>query len=294
MREDENFYCLYLRRLGVVLIGFALFDLLLTALVWFLFPELAGIDRRCMLVNALAALAAGLVARERSRRDARQTLALALLGVLLAVQIASLLVGSGGEPDTLVSGTLILSALCLYLMLLSQRRSHVWKQVLREKPLSLNLRIGSSGELFDSLVMAPHLEINPSIIAAVDRFLEVEGRKAPLHLTIHCASPVSEPVQELMIEGFREHYADVERQVNRFLATRFGRAIALIVVSVVALTGMKLINEDTNSGIFWTIVGNYAAFSLWQIGNTYFERAEAHHKLLRASIARSASFHFIA
>lgn len=95
-----------------------------------------------------------------------------------------------------------------------------------------------------------------------------------------------------MEEALRTHYEDEELKVNIFLEQRFGRALGLIIISITALQLVKYYSGGQSTAIVWTIIGNFAAFSLWQIGSTFFERSEASRRLLKIWTAKNAQLHF--
>jgi hypothetical protein len=67
----------------------------------------------------------------------------------------------------------------------------------------------------------------------------------------------------------------------------------LVTVSVFAIGLIKQISTFNEEMIVWEIIGNFAAFGLWQIGYTHYERNEAYEELLNLQIARYAKLSFI-
>ena len=68
--------------------------------------------------------------------------------------------------------------------------------------------------------------------------------------------------------------------------------MGLILASITALQIVIFFSGRNISAIVWTIVSNFAAFSLWQIGSTFFERTEARRTLLKIEIAKNAEIIF--
>ena len=114
----------------------------------------------------------------------------------------------------------------------------------------------------------------------------------PLGITIRCPNEVSEPMRATMQEVFQMYYEDEERRINTYLERRYIRAMALAIISIVTVSVWINFSPSNDEGVTWTILSNFAAFSLWQIGNTYFERSEGYDELLRAQIANQAKLHF--
>ena len=67
----------------------------------------------------------------------------------------------------------------------------------------------------------------------------------------------------------------------------------LITVSVFAIGIIRQIALLDEDQIVWDIIGNFAAFGLWQIGYTHYERNEGYEELLLVHIAKYAKLHFI-
>ena len=290
---NRSIYQKYLHRLGLILAAISLMSMFLLLCIWRVIPNiLAKYHVSTLLTALLIPFSVGILSYVYAQREKGRKALLVLFGFSILAEGFLLIRLGGRSVDALIDPFLFIMGLCFYLLALSSRRSMRWSRILQQSPRTLDLRISGKNELFDPLVMAPHLEVNSAIITAVDHFLETEEASAPLHLTIHSAEPVSNTLQELMIEGFREHYADDEKQVNRFLEERFTRSIALITIGVIILSILKYIGGETSSSTVWIIVSNYAAFSLWQVGSTYFERASVMPRLARIFIARHATITF--
>lgn len=291
-KEDRNLYQKHLHRIGLVLIVLSLIALITTPFFSDAIEERnPEVETEYLAVTYLIPLLVGFLAVLHARRERWKIVLLIITGVCFAAE-AVLLVAVNGSIDSMVGPYVLLIGMCFYLLLLSESRSKKWTRILRRKPRDLDLRINGRNELFDPIVMAPHLEVKRSVIEAVDRFLQAEEEETPLRITIHSAVSISASLQELMIEGFRDHYADEEAQVNRFLEIRFTRSITLITIGIMVLSLLKNLPSETNTNTVWTIASNYAAFSLWQVGSTYFERASMIPKLTRIVIARNAEISF--
>ena len=95
-----------------------------------------------------------------------------------------------------------------------------------------------------------------------------------------------------MQETFNMYYQDEERQIDNYLERRYNRVLALVIISIIAVTVWIYLSPSEDEGVTWTILSNFAAFSLWQIGYTYYERSEGYNELRRAQIAKQAKLRF--
>jgi hypothetical protein len=56
---------------------------------------------------------------------------------------------------------------------------------------------------------------------------------------------------------------------------------------------MTFLPNKADQTITWIVFSNFAAFSLWQVGSTYFERAQAFEELTQASIVGESRIMFL-
>ena len=291
--EKKSAYQRHLRRMGVIL--FALHGVEILALL--LFYHWVGTEQPWdeplgLMIECLMAFVAGgsaMLSVKHEKWNRWLTLFTALIFFTLAYWM------TGGEKeniDDLIDLSLFLVGMVLYLQILEASQDRAWRKTLKAKPLSLDLRLSGTGDCFDALVMGPHLEISREITDAVDHFLDMAEHTAPLQLYFHSAETLSPMVRETMEEALRAHYEDEELKVDRFLEHRFGRAMGLVIISITALQLVKYYSGGQSTAIVWTIISNFAAFSLWQIGSTFFERSEASRRLLKIRTAKNAQLHF--
>lgn len=146
--------------------------------------------------------------------------------------------------------------------------------------------------MFNPLFMGPHIEPNPDIISAIDTYVRTVTVTAPLTICFHSPQVISQVIQDTMIETLRLHYQDEARRVEHFMESRFIRYIILIIFSITMLRMMTLLPYTANQTIMWIVFSNFAAFSLWQIGSTYFERAQAFEELTQAVIIKESRIVF--
>ena len=293
MGEKKTAYQRHLRRMGVIL--FALHGVEILALLllnnwteaeqpW---DELLGLLIECLM--AFAAGGSAMLSVKHAKWNRWLTTFTALIFFTLAYWMTG---GENENVDNLIDLSLFLVGMVLYLQILEASQDRAWRKTLKAEPLSLDLRLSGSDDCFDALVIGPHLEINREITDEVDHFLNMAERIAPLQLYFHSAATISPMVRETMEEALRAHYEDEELKVDRFLEQRFGRALGLIIISITALQLVKYYSGGQSTAIVWTIISNFAAFSLWQIGSTFFEGSEARHRLLKILTARNAELHF--
>ena len=298
-----NFYQISLRRISVVLIAASLLDATIELVSYYFFrttePELiylmqtpAGI----CLKDAIGVLA-GLLAMAGHRTERRLTwivrgelflLACALLLILLAVKDRL-----AARIDGLIDVILVLMFLQFYTLLQLRRDDRHWQRISGEPLSVLDLKLTDSQQWFNSLRVGPTLALSEEVSSLVDRFLATAITPQPLEITIRCAEPISEPLQNIMGEVFAAHYEEEVRRVNGYLESRYRRAVMLVIVSLVAVIVWTRVFFSSTTSVVCAILSNFAGFSLWQIGTTYFERSDGYKSLLRMMIAREAKLTFL-
>jgi len=77
------------------------------------------------------------------------------------------------------------------------------------------------------------------------------------------------------------------------LEKRYHRVMLLFSISVFVIGIVRQTSIYSNELVVWEIIGNFAAFGLWQIGYTHYERNEAYDELLAVHIAKYAQLRFI-
>lgn len=284
-------YGKHLNRLGIALIVLNLIKVALVPVFTFFLPHIEyEYSSVYSIAIALIAIVAGIVTLALARHEAwaRWSQPFTLFCVVAIV----ILLITEKKPDAIVSTTLI-----ILIVILNQETKMISRQVKLESirkrpPVTLDLRISGKGELFDPLVMGPHLELNQGILRAVDRFLETEREIAPLTLCIHSQEDISLPLQATMFEVFIAHYEDEQQRIEKFLEGRGKRSFVLMAISFTALRVIALKVFKYDKGELWQVIGNLAAFSLWQVGSTFFESSEATEELMRKKIAMEADIKF--
>ncbi len=216
--------------------------------------------------------------------------------LILAAELPIVVITTQGNMvnrvDSLISVTLILAALVLYTALQLERSERSWRRIRDAKPSVLDLKLSDVRRWFNPIEIGPKLELNGEISSVVNRFLQTSKEPRPLVITVRCPGKVSEPMRATMREVFQMYYEDEERHINGYLERRYIRVMALVIISILAVTVWINFSPSNDEGVTWTILSNFAAFSLWQIGNTYFERSEGYAELLQAQIAKQAELRF--
>lgn len=218
-----------------------------------------------------------------------------LVGLLIIVFPVTVLLTRGSivhRVDGLINATLILTAMVVYTALQVERSERKWQKIRDTKPTVLDLKLVDVRQWFNPIEIGPKLELNQEISSVVDRFLSTAKQAAPLVITVRCPNEVSESMQSTMQEVFQMYYMDEEQRINKYLERRYIRVMALVIISIIAMTIWINFSPSNDEGVTWTILSNFAAFSLWQIGNTYFERSDGYDELLRARIAKQVKLQF--
>ena len=216
--------------------------------------------------------------------------------VLLLAELTAVLFTIRGSivnrVDGVISATLVLTIMVVYTGLQMERSDLNWQKIRKAAPSALDLKLQDVRQWFNPLQIGPKLALNKEIDFVVDRYLKAAKEQRPLEINIRCPEEISEPMQATMQETFRMFYEDEQQQVNHYLERRYIRVMALLTISVIGVTVWINLSPSDNESVIWTILSNFSAFSLWQIGYTYFERAEGYGQLLRAQIAGQAKLRF--
>lgn len=211
----------------------------------------------------------------------------------LVIAMVVLLLHEGQGVDALINLDLLFMCLVLIIQFQIRKRVRVMQFINRRTRNTLDLRIRCSEDMFNPLFMGPHIEPNPDIISAIDTYVRTVTVTAPLTICFHSPQVISQVIQDTMIETLRLHYQDEIKRVERFMENRFIRYIILIIFSITMLRMMTLLPYTANQTIMWIVFSNFAAFSLWQIGSTYFERAQAFEELTQAVIIKESRIVFL-
>lgn len=158
---------------------------------------------------------------------------------------------------------------------------------------TLDLKLSSKEEWFTSHVIGPSFRLNNEISGAINGFLETQERISPLEINIHGLTGISETMQGMMRDVLKEHYSDELKRFELYSASRYRRALILIIVSIIILEVWLKMHGDNAINIPTIVLSNIAVFSLWQVGTVFFERKDAQLKMVRATIAKEAKVVFM-
>ena len=291
-----------LRRLGLILIAVSILDLVLElAFYRYLQSTMESFTRQLqsplgICVKDGLGLVVGVFALILFSHKEYEHWIVVILVLLLIAAFPAIIISTEGEVssrvDGLINPTMILMAMVVYTALQLQRSERNWERIRSSQPSTLDLQLNDVRQWFNPIKIGPKLDMNQEIASVVNRFLETSKEALPLEITVSCPGTVSEPMQATMQEVFQMYYEDEERHINSYLERRYIRVMALVIISILAATIWVNFSPSNAEGITWTILSNFAGFSLWQIGNTYFERSEGYGELLRAMIAKQAKIHF--
>ncbi len=291
-----------LRRLGILLIVISVVDGVAELVFYQSFAETASLFKRPLLSPAgiwikdgISTLTGVLALYLYSHRKYFRWFVW-IMNLLLLGELVTILISARGNVvsrvDGVINATLILTALLVYTAMQVERSDLNWQRICRDQPTLLDLKLQNARQWFDPIQIGPKLELSQPIANVVNHYLKSAKKQQPLEINIRCPHEISEPMQDTMRETFHLYYDDVARQSDNYLERRYSRVMALVIISIVAVTVWIYLSPSEDEGVTWTILSNFAAFSLWQIGYTYYERAEGYSELRRAQIAREAKIRF--
>ncbi len=301
-RKPMSIYKKYLRRLRIILIAVSILDALVELIFYQALQSSSLAFARHMqtplgicLRNGIGLLTGILACGLDERKKNARWIVRAMILLLAAALPCILLLRDGSVSDWadgLINATLILMAMVVYTALQLERSERNWQRIRNATPSVLDLKLNDVRQWFNPIKIGPQLDMNQDIAATVIRFLETAREPRPLEITVRCPGAVSELMQATMQEVFQMHFEDEERHINTYLERRYVRAMVLVIVSIIAVSVWINLSAASNGGVTWAILSNFAGFSLWQIGYTYFERSEGYGELLRAMIAKQAKIRF--
>ena len=248
-------------------------------------------------VKNLIGVASGLVALffHLKRRHYRfGTLILSALCAAEAAVIVMSMTGSAGRrANGIIDITMLVMVLLAYTFSQTNRDLRRWDRIRDREPEALDLRLMNSQAFFDPIQAGPKMAISREYAAVVKRYIASMRVPAPLQINLLCAEPVPESVRDTMAEVLRMHFEAEEARIEKDLEKRYRRILLLISVSVFAIGFVRQLSLFNEEIIAWEIIGNFAAFGLWQIGYTHYERSEDYGELLLVHIAKYATLRFV-
>ena len=222
------------------------------------------------------------------------TLLLAFLCLAEAVVIILSMTGSvGRRTNGVFDITMLVMILLTYTLSQTDRDLKRWNSIQSRSTSTLDLRLPDQKDFFDPIQAGPKMAISMVYANSIQRYVSAMRVPAPLQINLLCPKPIAENVQDLMREVLRMHYEEEENRIVKGLEKRYRLILRLISVSVLVLGVIRQTSLLSDEMIAWEIIGNFAAFGLWQIGYTHFERNDGYDELLIAHIAKYARLNFV-
>ena len=302
----ENGMSLYyrnLRRIGIWMICVAAADLVYELVIRrvliaagspyaALIPHPWGIWVKNLI--GVAAGAAALFIYSRKRSYTFGTLFLALLcGAEMVVDILSMTGTLGRRTNGIFDITMLMMILLTYTLSQTNRDMKRWNSVRRNPPAVLDLRLKDTADFFDPLQVGPKMAISREYAGTISRYISAMKVPSPLEINMLCTGHVTDNMRDMMREVLRMHFEAAEDAVVKQLENRYNRVMILVSVSVFVIGVIRQTSMFTDEMIALEIIGNFAAFGLWQIGYTHYERNEGYEELLNVHIAKYANLNFI-
>ena len=224
------------------------------------------------------------------------TLGTLLLAFLCAAEVAVIILSMTGSAGRRTNGifdiTMLAMILLAYTLSQTDRDCKHWNRVQSRPASKLDLRLKDPEDFFDTIQVGPKMAISQEYASAICRYISAMRVPAPLQIDLICPGPVAENLRDMMREVLRMHYEEEEDRIVKVLESRYRRILSLIIVSVFVVGIVRQTSVFSDEMILWEIIGNFAAFGLWQIGYTHYERNEAYDELLTVHIAKYASLSF--
>lgn len=246
--------------------------------------------------NAVGA-AAGLTALFFYLKKRHYVLGTWILLLMCAAETAVIVLSMTGSTGRRANGvfdiTMLMMILLTYTLSQTDRSQRHWESVQAREPVSLDLRLKKLEDFFDPIQVGPKMAINRDYAAVINRYVASMKTFTPLRVNLLCGSPVSESMKDMMREVLEMHYTTEEDRIAKRLENRYRRVMLLTFVSVFVIGVIRQTSFFSDEMIVWEIIGNFAAFGLWQIGYTHYERTEAYDDLLTVHIAKYAELNVI-
>ena len=241
----------------------------------------------CFLAGVLALLGSG---KGGFRARFFTVLAIAFLALLVV-----LLTTEGTFPqrvDALINFTSIPMVTLLYTLMMLKKAHEQWEAVVSAEPIEIDLRLIAPSNWFNPIQIGPKLAVSSDYVDILDRYIASAGSKSPLVINLLCAEPVSEMMQDTMREALRMNYEEEEERIRHDIKVRHVRVLNTFVISVILIVIWKMMNLLFEDVIYWEIIGNIAAFGLWQVGYTFYEERDLFDDMVRNQIGKHADVVF--
>ena len=230
----------------------------------------------------------------RKRHYRLGTLILVLLCLAEVTTIVFSMTGSvGRRTNGLIDITMLMMVLLTYTFSQTDRDLKRWNRISRRDPQTLDLRLQNREDFFNPIQVGPKMVMNKNYAYVINRYISSMKDPAPLRINLLCSQPVSETMRDMMQEVFSMHYEAEENRVTKVLEKKYRRIMLLICVSIFAIGIVHQFALFSEEMVVWEIIGNFAAFGLWQVGYTHYERTEGYEELLLIHIAKYSKLCFV-
>ena len=244
----------------------------------------------------LTGVLAGAVALAFYRKKKGYRIGTMIVSLLCLAETAVIILSMTGSvwkrSNGLIDLTMLTMIILAYTFSQTDRGLNRWKRISGKEPVILDLRLPNSGDFFNTIQAGPQMVINEAYASVVNRFLAAKG-PVPLRIDLLCADHVSEAMQDTMREVFVMYYEMEEKRIGKELEGKYRRIMLLFVVSLISIGFLRQFTILNDEVIAWEIIGNFAAFGLWQIGGIHFERNDGYDKLLLVHCAKYAKLNFL-
>ena len=249
-----------------------------------------------IILKNLFCLLAGVLALYSVRKGGYRILFYALLTLTVLAVMVVMLTTQGTFPqrlDALINLTSIPMVTLLYSSAMLYKFQKQWEAVISVRPVGIDLRLNASSDWFNPIQIGPRFAINSDYVDIFDRYIASIGAKSPLVINLYCTEPVSEMMQDTMQETLRMNYEEEEARIRHDINVRHFRVLNTFAISLILIVIWKMMNLLFEDVIYWEIVGNIAAFGLWQVGYTFYEERDLFDDLVRNQIGKFADVVFI-
>ena len=290
----------YLKRIGIALIAVAVVNLIVeiaahhyflgTESQWFFYMQnIPGI-----IVKNLLCLAAGVFTLSvRKSYTLRFRVAGAICFMVFVLVLLTTAGTMGQKVDALINPTSIPLGTLLYTLFMMKKEEEQWEKVSKKTPSALDLRLKTNDDWFNPVQVGPSIAINSEYVRVLERFISSMRSVSPLEINMLCGEYVSDAMQSTIRESVRIYYEEEENRVRRTMETRYRRIIVTFFVSVLLIVIWKFMGIVFEKVVYWEIIGNLAAFGLWQSGYTHYDQKDMLEELLRIKIGKEAEMRFI-
>ena len=244
----------------------------------------------------LTGVLAGAVALAFYRKKKGYRIGTMIVSLLCLAETAVIILSMTGSvwkrSNGLIDLTMLSMVILAYTFSQTDRGLNRWKRISVKEPVILDLRLPNPGDFFNTIQAGPQMVINEAYASVVNRFLAAKG-PVPLEINLLCSDPVSEAMKDTMREVFSTYYEMEEKRISKALEAKYRRIILLFIVSLFSISFLRQVSILDEEVIALELIGNFAAFGLWQIGYIHFERSEDYEELLLVHCAKYARLNFL-